>query len=188
MDSSEPQASQWEIRFSQSRQRPYFYSTNNKTSVWDAPPEFSTEELMKLPGAHFLHGAVTGGGLGGALAPDAGGSIRASHILIKHANSRRPSSWKETQITRTQSEAIEILKEHEEILRPLNGIQLNEKFQDLAKVHSDCSSYSHGGDLGQFKKGQMQKSFEEVSFQLQIGELSKIVTTDSGVHLILRTA
>lgn len=187
MASSEPQASQWEIRFSQSRQRPYFYSTNNKTSIWDSPPGLSTEDILNLPGAHFLQGAVTGGGLGGALATDVGGSVRASHLLIKHAGSRRPSSWKEEHITRTQSEAIEILKKHEEGLRGLKGVELNEKFQTLANEHSDCSSHSHGGDLGQFKKGQMQKAFEDVSFGLQVGELSGIVSTDSGVHLILRT-
>ena len=35
--------------------------------------------------------------------------VRCSHLLVKHRNSRRPSSWKEANITRTKEEAIEIL-------------------------------------------------------------------------------
>lgn len=61
-------------------------------------------------------------------------------------------------------------------------------FEDLAKEYSDCSSAKRDGDLGMFKRGQMQKPFEEAAFALKIGQLSQIVDTDSGVHIILRTA
>lgn len=63
-----------------------------------------------------------------------------------------------------------------------------ETLADLAKKYSDCSSAKRGGDLGPFARGQMQKPFEDASFALAVGELSDIVDTDSGVHLILRTA
>jgi NIMA-interacting peptidyl-prolyl cis-trans isomerase 1 len=62
-----------------------------------------------------------------------------------------------------------------------------ETFENLASKHSDCSSASKGGDLGFFSSGQMQKPFEEATFDLNIGEISEPVWTDSGVHIILRT-
>ena len=60
------------------------------------------------------------------------------------------------------------------------------KFEELAEKYSDCSSAKRGGDVGEFTAGQMQKPFEEASFALQPGEMSKEVWTDSGVHIILR--
>ena len=61
------------------------------------------------------------------------------------------------------------------------------KFGELAAQHSDCSSHTNGGDLGWFGPGQMQKPFEEATFALEVGEMSDIISTDSGVHIILRT-
>jgi NIMA-interacting peptidyl-prolyl cis-trans isomerase 1 len=57
----------------------------------------------------------------------------------------------------------------------------------LAQTESDCSSAQRGGDLGFFGRGQMQQPFEEATFNLKVGELSDLVYTDSGVHIILRT-
>ncbi|RLN76858.1 hypothetical protein BBJ28_00001616 [Nothophytophthora sp. Chile5] len=61
-------------------------------------------------------------------------------------------------------------------------------FEDLATQYSDCNSGTRGGDLGPFGRGMMQKPFEDATFALQVGELSDVVDTDSGVHIILRTA
>jgi NIMA-interacting peptidyl-prolyl cis-trans isomerase 1 len=61
-------------------------------------------------------------------------------------------------------------------------------FSALAKENSDCSSASRNGDLGTFERGQMQKPFEDATFALNVGEMSGIIETDSGVHLIYRTA
>jgi NIMA-interacting peptidyl-prolyl cis-trans isomerase 1 len=52
----------------------------------------------------------------------------------------------------------------------------------------DCSSAAKGGDLGFFGKGQMQRPFEEATFALPVGAMSDVVKSDSGHHLILRTA
>ena len=66
-----------------------------------------------------------------------------------------------------------------------NGVK---SFEELASKFSDCSSANKKGDLGFFSSGQMQKAFEEASFGLKVGEMTGPVFTDSGVHLIKRTA
>jgi len=158
---------------SSSRRVPYFYNTDTKESRWDAPTELSQGELERLPGAaQYL------------LTKDVGepGKVRASHLLVKHQGSRRPASWKEPNITRSKEEAIAILKQYND------QIQGNaETFARLAGEHSDCSSHAAGGDLGWFSRGQMQKPFEDATYSLSPGQISDVVDTDSGVHLILRT-
>ena len=62
------------------------------------------------------------------------------------------------------------------------------QFADLSSTESDCSSAHKQGDLGFFGRNQMQKPFEEAAFKLEIGEMSEPVYTDSGIHIILRTA
>ena len=111
------------------------------------------------------------------------GKIRAAHLLVKHNGSRRPSSWRETNITRSKEDAIELLKGYEEQIR--SG---STTLGDLAVSESDCSSARKRGDLGFFGKGQMQKEFEDAAFALQPGEMSGVVETASGVHLIERLA
>ncbi|TBU58118.1 rotamase-domain-containing protein [Dichomitus squalens] len=163
--------SNWEVRISSSRGVPYYYNTETKESLWEAPAGLTQEQVAALPGAkQYLSG-------------DRPAQVRASHLLVKHRGSRRPSSWKEQNITRSKEEAIEILKGY---AHEIDGSA--EKFAELATVHSDCSSHSNGGDLGFFRPGQMQKPFEDATYALKVGEISDIISTDSGVHLILRTA
>lgn len=69
------------------------------------------------------------------------GKIRCSHLLVKHRDSRRPSSWREAEITRSKEEAIQILKGYEE------RIQSGESLGDIAVSESDCSSARKKGDL-----------------------------------------
>ena len=61
-------------------------------------------------------------------------------------------------------------------------------FPKYAAARSDCSSFKAKGDLGFFGRGDMQRPFEEASFALQPGQMSGIVSTDSGYHLIYRIA
>lgn len=50
------------------------------------------------------------------------------------------------------------------------------------------SEFSWPCPAGPFGRGQMQKPFEEATYALEVGEISDIVDTDSGVHIIMRTA
>jgi peptidyl-prolyl cis-trans isomerase D len=59
------------------------------------------------------------------------------------------------------------------------------KFSELAKQHSqDPGSAASGGDLGQFGPGMMVKPFDEAVFKLKVGEISGLVQTDFGFHII----
>lgn len=93
----------------------------------------------------------------------------------------------QSNITRSKEEALSILQSFKDQLDPLSGEALSSKFAELASTNSDCSSHSHGGDLGPFARGQMQKPFEDTTFGLPVGKMSDVVETESGVHLILRT-
>jgi len=142
----------WVEKVSNSTGKTYFYNKSTNESQWERPEE------------------------------NTGGKARASHLLVKHAESRRPASWREEKITRSKDEALEILMGH------LQRIKSGDiKFADLAKTESDCSSARNGGDLGFFGPGQMQKPFEDATFALSVGEMSEPIFTDSGVHIILRT-
>ena len=60
---------------------------------------------------------------------------------------------------------------------------------ELALTESDCSSARKRGDLGYFGRGDMQKEFEDAAFALnKPGDMSDIVETASGLHLIERLA
>uniref|UniRef100_A0A915IN24 peptidylprolyl isomerase n=1 Tax=Romanomermis culicivorax TaxID=13658 RepID=A0A915IN24_ROMCU len=109
--------------------------------------------------------------------------IRVSHILCKHKDSKRPSSWREDKINRTKDEALDRIKVFRNDI--ING---KKSFARIAQKYSDCPSAKQGGDLGFFGRGRMQKPFEDASFSLKVDQLSKPVITDSGIHLILRTA
>eukprot|EP01135_Chromosphaera_perkinsii_P004674 Nk52_evm23s293 gene=Nk52_evmTU23s293 len=154
----------WIERESRSHQgKKYYYNTVTKESVWERPTQ------------------PAGGGSGGG-SSGSSSQVRASHLLVKHRDSRRPSSWKEKEITRSKEDAIDILKGH------IENINNGQDFGELASKESDCSSARNGGDLGFFGRGQMQPPFEHATFALKVGEMSGVVETDSGVHVILRTA
>jgi parvulin-like peptidyl-prolyl isomerase len=104
------------------------------------------------------------------------GQIHVAHILVMHKASLR----KPVGITRTKEEA----KAQAEML--LNKIQNGADFGQLAGLYSDCPSKKAGGDLGFIKKGDMVKDFEEAAFALKKGELSGIVETQFGYHIIKR--
>lgn len=162
-------SSDWEERFSRSKQRLYYFNRRTGESQWEPPTE-----LANSPFGRAEEGKEP--------------TVHASHILIKHAGSRKPFSWRTNSsqtpipITRTLPEAVQIANELRVQLLKMGP----DEFARQASEISDCSSAKKGGDLGHFMRGVMQKPFEDTAFSLQPGELSEPVLTDSGVHLIYR--
>jgi NIMA-interacting peptidyl-prolyl cis-trans isomerase 1 len=168
----------WEVRHSRSKNLPYYFNSESKESRWEPPAGTDSERLKHYMADHHSNSLVS--------RPEEGikdGKIRVSHLLVKHKDSRRPSSWKEANITRTKEEAVKIILQHEARIRA--GVA---RLGELAAKESDCSSARKGGDLGYFGRGEMQREFEESAFSLQVGEMSRVVETASGCHLIERTA
>ena len=104
--------------------------------------------------------------------------IKASHILISYKGADRADS----DISRSKDEA----KTEAERLRKLI-VEENSDFAEIAQKHSDGPSSSKGGDLGKFKFEVMAKPFSEAAFDLNVGEVSEVVETGFGFHVIKRT-
>lgn len=99
---------------------------------------------------------------------------RASHILVK-ASKDAPAAEKSAAKAKTEKLLVDIKKSPND-------------FAKIAKANSDDpGSAERGGDLGFFGKGMMVKPFEEAAFQLKDGEVSGIVESDFGYHIIKLT-
>ena len=109
--------------------------------------------------------------------------VRCRHIPLKHTGSRNPhDSHRNKPVTRSKDEAIKGIQDIKAQIK-------NEgDFIKFAEEFSECRSAANGGDLGNFGRGQMQKQFEDASFALKVGEISDLVDSDSGIHIILRIA
>jgi len=98
-------------------------------------------------------------------------AIRASHILIRAEQGGDEATKK---------------KAHAEAEAVLKKAKAGADFGELAKQHSADGSAQQGGDLGFFPKGQMVPAFDQAAFALKDGEISGIVTTQFGYHIIKR--
>jgi peptidyl-prolyl cis-trans isomerase C/peptidyl-prolyl cis-trans isomerase SurA len=104
--------------------------------------------------------------------------VQASHILISYKGADRADA----DISRSKEEA----KAEAERIRKLI-VDDGKDFAEMAKKHSDGPSSTKGGDLGKFKFEVMAKSFSEAAFALGINEVSEVVETGFGYHVIKRT-
>ncbi|MGL5749971.1 MAG: peptidylprolyl isomerase [Paraclostridium sp.] len=103
-------------------------------------------------------------------------SVRASHILIPTTDdSNKPLS--EEGKAKAKKKAEDILKR----------VKSGEDFATLARENSSCPSKDQGGDLGFFGKGEMVPEFEEAAYDLETGEISELVETSFGYHIIKTT-
>lgn len=104
--------------------------------------------------------------------------VSASHILISYKGADRADSKVKRAKQAAQKEA--------ERIRSLI-VDQGKDFAEMAKKHSDGPSGPKGGDLGSFKFGVMAQPFSEAAFALDINEISEVVETGFGFHVIKRT-
>ncbi|MBN1345179.1 MAG: peptidylprolyl isomerase [Phycisphaerae bacterium] len=98
-------------------------------------------------------------------------TVRASHILIG------------TREAKTDEEKAAAKKKAAEVLAEAKKPDAD--FGALAKAHSSCPSKDQGGDLGTFpRKGKMVEPFAAAAFALQPGQISDVVETQFGYHII----
>jgi len=81
--------------------------------------------------------------------------------------------------------ARHILVKNKELAEKLKQqIDKGSDFAKLAKKHSTCPSGKKGGDLGEFRKGQMVKAFDDVVFKKEVLKVHGPIKTRFGYHLI----
>jgi peptidyl-prolyl cis-trans isomerase D len=95
--------------------------------------------------------------------------VKARHILVKLV----PDA--------TEKEQQE---KREQLSKLLTEIKAGASFEELAKKHSEDGTSAEGGDLGWFKPGEMVPAFESAAFALDAGQVSDIVQSPFGLHLI----
>jgi peptidyl-prolyl cis-trans isomerase SurA len=99
--------------------------------------------------------------------PDQPDAVKLSHILLE---------------IKTSPETLDSVRKVGEGI--LERAKKGEDFAKLASWYSDDPTGKEGGDLGFFKKGDMIPKFEQVAFALKPGEISDVVQTDLGFHII----
>jgi peptidyl-prolyl cis-trans isomerase SurA len=95
--------------------------------------------------------------------------VRASHILFSF-----PPNASAAEDVAIQKKAARVLQE----------LRSGASFEETAKKISDDPSSTAGGDLGFFRRGDMVPAFDRAAFGLKVGELSGLVKTQFGIHII----
>ena len=96
--------------------------------------------------------------------------VRVRHMVFMYSEEERDSSKEEV----IRKKAADIL----------NKIREGEDFAKLASIYSEDLSAKSGGDLGYFSRGKMIKDFEDAAFILKKGEVSDVIRTPYGFHII----
>jgi peptidyl-prolyl cis-trans isomerase D len=94
--------------------------------------------------------------------------VKVAHILFKTTG-------------KTPAEAAAIEKKAHDVLSQIKG---GADFAELAKKYSDDSTASNGGELGWVVRGQTVKEFENTAFAMKPGEVSGLVRTVYGIHIL----
>jgi peptidyl-prolyl cis-trans isomerase C len=101
--------------------------------------------------------------------------VKARHILIAPKGSAAAQAGKDLTDEQAKAKAEDLRKQ----------ILAGASFEELAKKESDdTGSGARGGDLGSFGRGQMVPAFDEAAFKAKVGEVTPVVKTEFGYHII----
>ncbi len=159
--------------------------TQDPTAVQAAPPASAGTSVplgkgprADAPGASGAGGDAAPGSRASAADDAAPKKISARHVLVQWMGTDRAGK----SVLRTREQAMVLIQEVQR--RAKAGDDLGR----LAVEYSDePNAGARGGSLGRFGKGQMVAAFEGVAFKLKVGEISDIVETPFGFHIIQRT-
>jgi len=114
--------------------------------------------------------------------------MREFYEASKDTLAVKPVSWELSLIMREITPSAEaeakVLAQIDSIYQEL---QAGADFAFMATEYSDCPSSEQGGDLDFFKSGMMVEPFEDAAFALEVGEISPVVQSQFGYHIILLT-
>ena len=103
-------------------------------------------------------------------------AVRARHILISYKGASRAT------VARSKEEARKLAESVREM-----ALKPGADFAALVQKYSDAPDKSRGGDVGVFDRGLMIAAFENAAFALKVGEISPMVETRYGFHILQRT-
>jgi peptidyl-prolyl cis-trans isomerase NIMA-interacting 1 len=124
---------------SNSKNLPYYFNPKSQESRWEPPDDADIDKLKVYMAKNYTTSGINPKAANGHGA--GGDKIHCAHLLVKHRESRRPTSWRESKITRTKEEARQILEGY------LKRIEKGELLMTLATSESDCGSARKKGDL-----------------------------------------
>jgi len=105
-------------------------------------------------------------------------AVGARHVLIQYVGAERAPAA----VVRTRDQAEGLAQ------KVMQRAKRGESFTRLATEYSDePGAAARGGALGTFGRGKMAAQFEDAAFRLKVGEISDVVETPFGFHVILRT-
>jgi NIMA-interacting peptidyl-prolyl cis-trans isomerase 1 len=152
------------------------------------PPPWRWKESRSTPGDYYCVNEKTGERRWQAPSESKpkrnDDKVTVVHCLLKHADSRRPSSHRTPKISLAKSDArneADALRE-----RVAASSDMEAALSDEASKRSDCPSSTNGGRLKPFQRGDLERAFEAAAFRLAVGELSPVVETAAGFHVVLR--
>jgi hypothetical protein len=103
--------------------------------------------------------------------------ITAKHVLVKYAGAKRAPST----VTRTREQAC--LRAEEALTKLHEGMS----FADVVRLYSEESgAETRDGSIGAIERGDVAAPFADAAFELSVGEVSQVVETPFGFHVILR--